>query len=392
MFSWKRSESDHCGLIVDIGSGSVGMAVVYQPAADEPVSVVWNYREFALLKNSTDTADAMKRIQTAIVNAFLAVAGDGTKALHAFNPSLSVASVQVSFSAPWSHTVTRTVAYSDDTPFVVTQALLTELTTRAQSEAAERFSDLDLEQQKLTSIADATASLMLNGYVVTAPLEQTTTQLSVTHLNAVTYQTLYNTVTESIEKVFPQAETTFHSFMFLYYCLLRNTQSQLTDICLLDVTHEATELGIIRDGALIHATHNVHGAHSVAREISNAATVPLEEAYSWVQDTGLANSSGEIQAVSEAYQKTLLQLFSDTGDDLGVPQTIFLHCPAKTGKYFSSQIQAAADSAAMKLRIIQPVTAKLIDEALPLADTALAVSISFWQQRSSCLLTSGTSQ
>ena len=120
-----------CGAIIDIGSGSVGVAIVYSENITEKVHIIWSHREYLLMKEQPDMDTALRNMSTTLVNALLELGSNGQKALHAFNPSLHITTVQTAICAPWSHTVTKSIQYEKEHPFTVDQILVSDLVAGA---------------------------------------------------------------------------------------------------------------------------------------------------------------------------------------------------------------------------------------------------------------------
>jgi Tfp pilus assembly PilM family ATPase len=117
------------------------------------------------------------------------------------------------------------------------------------------------------------------------------------------------------------------------HCVVRDIFKNAFDSCLVNITYEATEIGIVRDGTLQYATHTPFGSFSLAREIADITSVPLLEAFqSLHNETPYAfmqnlpeSQKAEVEKVIEAYTARVADLFHETGDDLSIPKQIFLH-------------------------------------------------------------------
>ncbi|MFT5832171.1 MAG: cell division ATPase FtsA, partial [Candidatus Paceibacteria bacterium] len=275
MFS--RKSSSGYALLVDVGSGSVGLAIV---APTEMPVPIWSHREHTPLKVTESVGESSKAVVTAMMHAMMAFEGEGRSALVAHNKHAKISTIQATVSAPWSYTVARTVKFEKDEPFVITEEMLTQLATTAADQAMEEFEakhslkDLGVQETSRT-ILDTHA----NGYRVATPNKQSAKYLSVTHVSTLIREEIVESITEMQQKLIPSAELNITSFMMANYYVTDTLQPSGVDYCLVDITNEATELGIVRHNALQYSTHTAFGRASIAREIAAATKLPLHEAF-----------------------------------------------------------------------------------------------------------------
>lgn len=391
MFEFLKKSTDvRTGVLVDIGSGSVGVAIVKSELTKESPEIIWSYREYIQIKDIEDTKETLKLINTAIVNAFLELGSIGTKVMRDSDPTLKITDVQAAISAPWSYTVTKSITYSGEHPFDIDENTVESLVTTAKKQIKTSLKESGLAAQGLELINDDTINASINGYNLSYLTDQKGRDLTLTHLNALAHGAILKTLKESVEKVFPKANLTIDSFMYIYHCLLKNLHPDTIETCLVDVTSEATEVGIVRDGILKHVTHVPYGTYTLAREIEAACKVPKEEAYSYlkddidsVEDRLNSTQQDQFRAVLSSYELKLSSLFKTTGDKLSIPKTVFLHTDAKTEDFFTTLIQTAATDATQNRHNIHLVTAKLMEETES-ADTAILVSALHYHNNSSC--------
>lgn len=376
-----HSNKERCAVIVDVGSGSVGIAVVISDEEENLLQVVWSYREHMLIKDVEDEFALLKDINTTLINAFLELGSVGLQTLHTYNPKLTVKYLQVAISAPWSYTVTKNILFEDQTPFVVTEKLIRNLIQTAVKESAEtEIQGEMLNTLGLRVITDATIQVQLNGYYLENPIGNSCNSISLSHICALAQEKILSTITELQSKVLPKTEISLYSFMYVYFQVLKNLHPDTSEVCLIDITNEATEIGIVRDNVLTYTTHAPFGLYSIAREISKTCAIPKEEAYALlkgginVQDAYGAKNSKQLETIFLTYQNEITDLFKRTGDSLSIPKTLFLHTSQNTESFFSNQIKSAARNATSNEHSIHLFTSELLGDK-SMTDTALALSV-----------------
>lgn len=391
LFSFKKG-TQRIGAIIDIGSGSVLIAIVSSKPGDTAPTIIWSNREHAPLKDIDSLDQTAKSIMTALVNALLKFDVDGRRALYEFDKRASVSEIQCCISAPWAYTVTKTIEYAEDSPFEVTKSLLDELIETALSKTQVELNENEaVNQLGLTVITRSTVDILTNGYRIKNPIGEKATQVALSHVSVVTQKYLTDHIDELRHKIF--ANTPIHklSYILALYCVTEEVAPDQSELCLVDITYEATEIGIVRDGSLKYSTHTPFGAFSLAREISNITSVPLYEAFQYLHsakplefmDSLPQRQQTEIAAVIEAYTQRVADLFHETGDELSIPRTIYLHTDLQSEPFFADIIATAGTRALKSKPEVKTITPLIVDRVNRVAgnqnsDTAMLVSAMFF--------------
>lgn len=381
-----RKSRARYGAIVDIGSGSVGAAIVLSDPEKPTPEVLWTHRERVALHTDDDSESLLRHVTAALVNVFLVL--DAEQRTHTKNSSIDT--LQVTFSAPWSHTITRTITHTADEPFSITSSLLRELVETAEQQTRERIDENEiLERENLSMILRAKVHLMANGYPVHTPTNAPVQEVSLSHISGFAQKQLVAAVDENVEKMMPKTRYERYPFMLMYYCVLQHISADVTNACLVDVTYESIELGVVRNGVLTHVAHIPTGMYTIARDIARLCDLPTEEALGYVRgNTAFAESLSkdkkiEFAALMQSYEKTIEELFTRTGDALSIPNAIFLHTDARTEPFFRERIKQAAEHATSSSHTIHLVTGKLL-ASTEVDDSALLVSAHFFHKLHGC--------
>ena len=381
MFS-RKSISGYA-LLVDVGSGSVGLSIV---APTETEGEIWSHREHCPLKVTESITESSKAVVTTIMNAMMLFENEGRKALYQHNKAAKISSLQAAVSAPWSYTVARTVKFDKDEPFVITEDLLTQLAASAQKQAMEEFeaehslSTLGVKETSHT-ILDAHA----NGYRVATPNKQQATLLTVTHVSTLVRDEIVDSLQEIKEKLLSDCELQITSYMMANYYVTDALQPVGVDFCLVDITNEATELGIIRHNALQYCTHSAFGRASIAREVAKATNAPLHDAFSSLRTLHKQNDLHEdIAATLNSYQDKIIELFKETGDRLTIPKHIYLQVDAGLGDFFAPFVESAGKETSRGNVLVTVTTPDLLytkkTDNRP-TDVALAIAMRFFHTK-----------
>jgi hypothetical protein len=190
---------------------------------------------------------------------------------------------------------------------------------------------------------------------------------------------MLETITQSCEKILSDVPITFYSFIGVLHKTLQHLKPNTTEICIIDVTDEATEIGIVREDVLRYATHKTIGLRTLAFAISRELEITDEEAYSLLKRTSeeirAAYKEKEVDRIMHLfseYESELAQLLSDTNDDLSIPQSLFLHTDTDTERFCIERLTQAIATLTTSKKRIHLVNEQLL-EGIETRDSALAV-------------------
>jgi hypothetical protein len=394
----KSRRSERFGVLIDIGSGSVLTAIVASDQTKSEPQILWSHREHAPLRNIDSIQESAKAVMTALMNSLMKLDGEGRQILSAYRSSAKITEIQTCISAPWSYTVTKTINYKQEDPFEINDNLIDELVRTAMQKTTDELSEQDsVNRLGLTIITRITMDILANGYRVKEAVNGKVKNLSVTHSSVVTQQYLVDTINDLNGKLFSGVASSKLSYILALFCVVQDLFPKTAEACLIDITYEASEIGIVRDGSLNYSTHTPFGSFSLAREIAHITGVPLHEAFQALHtDTpysfmdGLPDTQKEdVTKVFDSYVEKLVGLFTETGDDLSIPKKIFLHVDLQSEPLFKDLVEKAVKLSIKTAPDVTIVTPRLLSNTGKVSvsletDTAMLVSAMFFHKQNHC--------
>ncbi len=384
-FFFHNEDRPFCAAIVDIGSASVGIGlIISEPNTAQP-RIIWSHREFSLIRDIDAKSWSLKEIETALVNAFLKLSTDGLKTLPDSATEIKyVTKLFVTISAPWAYTITKTINYSEPQPFVISESLLHELTAAAHRKALESVvTERMVAEAGIETIETETIGIIANGYRLTSYEDVKTRELCLYELSAHTHHRLIESIEEVQQKILPRAELYIRSFMAQFYEFMRESKPNTVDCCLIDITSEATEMGVVRDDLLLHTTNTAHGSFSLARNIATLTKVPKEMAYTYlrggqafIEEKLSKEKMKELQGIIANYDEEVAKLFKQTGDRLAIPKNIFLHCDADTEAFFVQRIKTVAKQVTGIDHVVHTISSEFVNQNISNGDTPILLTAS----------------
>jgi cell division ATPase FtsA len=390
------------GALIEIGSGSVITSIVCSdPAATHP-EIVWARREFASLPIQGDFTQNQKNVLAALVNCVMLLDSEGRSALHERYGSVAIDTVQVSISAPWSHTISKVITYTQNDTFSITTDLIDDLIKQANEQTVAAIETALRDQtHQLTIMTRATTDITANGYQTFSPIGQTASRLTLTQVSAVADTLMTDAVADLTEHLFAKAQVERYSTTLMYHCIARELYGTMTEYCLVDITYEATELAIVRDGVLQYATFTLVGINTMVRNIAHKLGIPEADADSMLKAVFLRDSTDTlppaaaetIALVLAEYEQALTLLFTETGDSLTIPKVLFLHSNYHQERYLDDVISAAAKKVTCSTHTVHTLTTEIYaklysEEATNVAeikyDTSVIMAAQFFHKQHHC--------
>ena len=141
MFIPHKSRKSSAVVVVDIGSESIGAAIVDFSQALKKPRMVYSHREPIKHSKNEDPKLRLRSMREALLASTLELSNTGVKVLSSYERSLSIDRVFVVCGVPWSKTIVRFTHFKDEKPFAATK----EYTARVMAESEKKATDADKE-------------------------------------------------------------------------------------------------------------------------------------------------------------------------------------------------------------------------------------------------------
>ncbi len=357
------------GAIIEIGSGSVLTAIVVSETGAKQPTIVWAKREFANIGIDYDFARSIKSMLTALMNSMMALDSEGRAALDEAFPRHTIKTLQVSITAPWSYTISKVIEYENETPFTITAAMIDNLTEKANARTMEALSESEKERGSgLTIMTRATTDITANGYRTMNPVGQTASVVALTQVSAIAQNLMTSAIEDLRQRMFTKTKLERYSAMLVFHSTIKDLYPDMTEYCLVDLTYEATELAIVRDGVLQYTTYTPLGINTLVRNLAARLNTPEGDASTLLKraydadslETLSAKEKETVSLLMKEYQDALEVLFHETGDSLAIPKILFLHSSYLHERFFDDYIAAAAKTATSSAHTVHTLSHDLM--------------------------------
>lgn len=337
----KNKKSGEIVAVFDIGSGSVGGALVELLAGEKP-KVIFSCREDMVFQDEFK----FERFLSSMLSSIDVVLKNLRK-----NSNIKIKKVLCTFSAPWYVSQTRTLSFKSEKEMVVTRKKIDELVTKEVVELKKGFDEhyKNLTKSAAEIIEIETVNIKLNGYETSTPFGKSAKTIDAYLYVSMSSEHILSTVREKLHRAFLTKEIFFRSFALVGFSTMRDIYTDIQDFIFLDISREMSDISVVRNNTIVETLSFPLGQNFVLRGMaSQLNTSPVEARSSlalYFDEKTAPDAKGRIKTVidhlesewTEEFQKNLLSLASYTV----LPGKVFLITDTPFDMWFSHIMQHA---------------------------------------------------
>ncbi len=344
MFSFREKRvGDLYGVIFDIASGSVGVGIVASHTEDKLPKLIFSERiTMRVTKHGGNKDENIRRIREALFSAALLVSQNGLTALKTHDPRAQITKLYVTCSSPWSYTVARNVHYENDETFKITRSILEDLIQSAEEEIISHLRSISVINDDGFEIVErATVDIAVNEYPVSDPLSLQGKILDLSHVIGAIPKDILLAIHEAQDKLFPHTELRAHTYMLVMYCVLRDIFPTLNSTCIIDVTSEATEFGIVEHNLLTENISIPFGSSTFIREASVDSGKPISEIGALIAEakSDVPLSSADLDDSRLRYEKRVEEALTDLLTRRIIPADVIITAQPEHQAFFKMMLE-----------------------------------------------------
>jgi hypothetical protein len=331
---FKRTKTTHPVVIFDIGSASIGGAVVFFDK--EVPRITYSTRVQLPFQEVADE----KRLLPQIEEILTQVASDVQKKglLSKDKQSIIPQEIVCIFSSLWSNTESTKASFEHKERFIVTDSIMDNLL----SQIHESKSNENKEEEVI--IEEIVVSSLLNGYPTQSPLGKEAQNIEVTFLESTVTKELHTKIQGAIHKVFsPDISLLLRSFTLVAFSVTRDMFEDIKDFLLIDVTGEITDITVVKDSILGDTLSFPYGKNTIVRDIVKKNKSVPEDVMARIK---IAFTDDESKMKGDIFEeeKQWTEMFGKACGELSsvsnpLPRDVFLIVDTDYKKWFSSMIE-----------------------------------------------------
>ncbi|MFA7285460.1 MAG: hypothetical protein WC011_01245 [Candidatus Paceibacterota bacterium] len=337
-FFSKTKKKDELVLVFDIGSSSVGGALVWMQESGTP-RIIYATRETVLLEKELNVENFLNLTLRSlkVVVAKMCKQGLG-------KPER----VFCVLSSPWFHSETREIKLEKNSPFVFNAKLADTLTQKEISLLMEDYLSKHGESTtKILPIEMKTMSVNLNGYEVDNPNDKKAQSLDMSIFISFSEEDFVKKVEEIVGQHFHTDSIKFSSFLMASFVVARDMFINQDKFLLINIGGEVTDISMIKKNVVKDSVSFPVGCNFITRGLAKDLDIHLDEANSFLQaykDNHISESANRklndsIKVLKNDWLKVFQESLNNLSHDISIPATIFITVDQNLAPFFSEIIK-----------------------------------------------------
>lgn len=357
LWSWRRAKNKNLIGVIDVGSDSVGGALVLidqkREGRDCAEIIATVRRELPV--NSELVFDqffaALTKKLTAVIGILQKVGQGAPSAWHLF------------LASPFYASQTRIIQLNYDQSVKITKELVQAAVTKDLASFQAAHPDNVVVESKIMR-------LTLNGYELPEPYDERAKEVAISHLVSLGSATLIPRLQELVSGAVHHRQIIIHSFALAVSSLFRNLTDHPSDFILVDATGELTDILVVAGGVLVENTSFPFGESTLIRNLTKsdntvAAAVRSKLALytsNQLADSARANLEKLLSSFAGAWQNNLAAALSRVLPSVFMPEKIWLLASPDLAPLFTEWLTVEPIK---KLALSgQPLSAELVSPRL----------------------------
>src|SRR3989344_8669876 len=346
-FSKNKTEEEGVVLVFDIGSASVGGALVSLRKNKKP-KILYNVRKSMAFKEDLDinkfTASMIRTLSSVVAD----VERKGISHLNFRSlKNKEIRDAFCFFSSPWYISQTQVVKLEEKEKFFITNEMIKDILEKEKSDFIknnEKFfgdgSDVEFMDSKVIQVR-------LNGYRVEDPFKKKTNDAEVVVYLSLISSDVEEKVKQVIAKPFHLDNIYSHSFTLAGFLSLRDIFEFEDDFVFLDISGEVTDVSFVKNDSLRETETFPVGRNAFIREILKDLKTNYSSASSMINiykegkmdPENSKKIEGSINKIKKVWIKYLEQAMFDLSHGAILPRVIFVIADPDVGDVLIKMIQ-----------------------------------------------------
>ncbi len=351
-------------LILDIGNGSIGAAVVSyekkKPSKNPAISntrpeptVLYSHREpLTFLPEVNEERllagmlELLKSVLTHVRTEAIALIPKNILGSMHFTHVVSV------FSSPWYVSQTSIVKKESETPFHINNALVNEMVNKEEVRFAEALANGSYEKyfgNKVMLLEQALVHTAINGYEVANPAGKWGRLFETTLFTSLISEKVLRLVEDVFYRIFHIRQIQCFSYALVSWNAVRTLFPDVNNFVFLDVSGETTDLTITVRGAITEIVSFPFGRATILRLLVDSMKTSAETALSLIRmrsdgtlEKGtLAEVEKALQVASDQWTSAFNQTLSAVSKKYNLPKRAFVTVDTTLASFLSGVLNRA---------------------------------------------------
>jgi hypothetical protein len=339
----KHDDEKRYGAVFDIGSGSIGTAVVACEKRSAPI-LYYTSRLDLKLEPDSSRDKFVTHLLSSLDRERVRLEDDVLKHIPGkIDHALCI------ISTPWYIYQTREIKIQQEKPVKVSRSFIKKIIKEFRDEF-HTSRERSIVQEKLGTpeiIEEHVLGTLLNGYPIEDPFGKTVKRLDIAILMSMMSKEMKNSIKSVLEKSFARQDIIFHSSALAIFSTVRALFHEESNFLLVNVTSQVTDISIVLDGVIVETTSFAVGYSTIVRKLSTELNTSSSAALSLLNMSvaGVTNSkrdtdtTGSIAASKEAWLTPFRIALADMSENRVLPLRTFLITDREIGRWFKNIVE-----------------------------------------------------
>lgn len=311
-------------LVLDIGSGSVGVAVVFKGFYDGKNTIKYSNRHEFDYNLDINFESITNKMLITIQNALSKI------------PKIYIDSVVVNLHSPWHIIQSKKTYIEKAKSFKLTENFIQDISYQETDFLKNSVKDGAYKNLNLVHVESVIPIIKINGYPVREPFGQNVKNCEFIISATFMPKDIFDGIKQVCNKTLlvNQNQINFHSAYISFAHTCSNLYKNLENNLIIDVGFELTDISIINNGLVLANSSFLGGINSLVRSVAvdqkisfTNALGKLHTAFKNLSDNSLNKLIGKNLVNTEfAWQESLSKALAQTSSNEKVPHKIVLVC------------------------------------------------------------------
>lgn len=325
-----KSENE-INLIIDIGSGSVGTAIIsISPDINIVPKILYTNRKEIKYYGGLNS----RRFLFSMITALEGALSDIQKDFILKSKNIKINNIHCFFSSLWHVSQMRVLKSESGKEIKITKSIIDKMIEDGEKKFESyqtKNGETNFSADNVQIIEKKIMQIKLNGYETSDPYHKEAKTVEMNFFISSVSQNIVRIFEESLFRFFNDTKIYYHTFVNSVFTTLRDLNSSLDDYIFLDISGEITEVTVVKNGVLFDSVSFPFGKNTMIRRLSETLETSKEEALSRVSlyksdnivEFSKNKISKEIDIVMDEWHRLLDLSIKKLLSSIALPQVVF---------------------------------------------------------------------
>ena len=321
-------------IVFDIGSASVGAALVVFNNDTNKINILYDTRVFIAFQDKLEDRYLTFAMISALKKVTENIQDKGINRLS--DERIKIKNIKDVFcilSSSWYEVQIKNLKFKEEKPFNISSKFISAI--------------LDEESKKFTEsrgklIEKNVIQILLNGYNTNNPYGKEALTVDTTIFISSMSGEIQDRIKDILETVFTSSDVSFNTFALASFSVVRDIFKTEKNFLLLDISGEMTDIILVRNETITKIASFKLGRNFLIRKTASSLNTIVEEAHSLIRlfmdgkskDTESEKIKVILNEAKGEWLSFLRKILSDFSEGFSLPKTVLLTVDTDMGRWF----------------------------------------------------------